>query len=252
MDRIAEENPAAVIILGDLVYQADAAGHWELFDSLTTALRTANIPVFPLLGNHDYYGCNDVAFAQRDQRFPHIGNRRWYAFAIGGITFVLTDSNFEEMTNNEFDVQRMWFNSILDSCERNEDTRMIIVGTHHPPFTNSTVVHDDTLVQAIFLPGFRSHRKARLFFSGHCHAYERFEKDGKQFIVSGGGGGPRQRLKAGADAKHEDSFRWNSAYRPFHFCRLVSSDKGLTFEMVGLNEEQNTLTVLDSLFVGWE
>jgi hypothetical protein len=94
-----------------------------------------------------------------------------------------------------------------------------VVSSHHPPFTNSTVVHDDVISRDEFVPLFLQVRKGQLWLSGHCHAVEMFERDGKRFIVSGGGGGPRQKLATGEYAQYAD-IRHGGPVRPLNSLML--------------------------------
>jgi hypothetical protein len=54
--KIASEEPAFVIHLGDLVFQGSSPRHWQRFDEYAADIRRKKIPVFPILGNHEYYG----------------------------------------------------------------------------------------------------------------------------------------------------------------------------------------------------
>lgn len=51
------------------------------------------------------------------------------------------------------------------------------------------------------LPVFSRSTKAVVFVSGHVHRYERFTGDGKTYVVTGGGGGPRVEYRVGRDAE---------------------------------------------------
>ena len=51
--KIATENPAAILIGGDLVYEGHDPGDYRTFRTETGAWSEAHIPVFPALGNQD-------------------------------------------------------------------------------------------------------------------------------------------------------------------------------------------------------
>ncbi len=70
-------------------------------------------------------------------------------------------------------------------------------------------------VQRGFLPAIFESDKTLAFITGHVHTYERFIEQKKTFIVSGGGGGPRVKLKTGSDA-HNDYYNGPSP-RPFNY-----------------------------------
>lgn len=56
VDRLAEEQPSLVLILGDFIYKGgeEATGRIEKVARLVAPLGEADIPVYAVLGNHDY------------------------------------------------------------------------------------------------------------------------------------------------------------------------------------------------------
>src|SRR5512133_2970555 len=59
--------------------------------------------------------------------------------------------------------------------------------------------------------------KCSLFITGHSHAFEHFRQGGKDFIVTGGGGGLLHPLGRGENMRWKDLFPWNSERRMFHY-----------------------------------
>src|SRR5256885_1950333 len=55
--RIARENPAAILIGGDLVYEGSNPQDYDTYKSETIEWARRKIPVFPALGNHEFRGC---------------------------------------------------------------------------------------------------------------------------------------------------------------------------------------------------
>src|ERR1700688_1011617 len=55
--RIASENPAAIFIGGDLVYEGSTPEDYEIYRSETAVWSQAKIPIFPALGNHEFRAC---------------------------------------------------------------------------------------------------------------------------------------------------------------------------------------------------
>ena len=70
INNISKQNPGAVILLGDMVFEGDNIDHWKYFDTLMIPLEKKNIPVFPVIGNHEYWGKNRIAFHYLTDRFP--------------------------------------------------------------------------------------------------------------------------------------------------------------------------------------
>jgi 3',5'-cyclic AMP phosphodiesterase CpdA len=177
------------------VFQGDSPRHWQKFDEYAADIRSKKIPVFPILGNHEYYGSKDRAQTNYFSRFPHLEKRRWYSLRFHSAGIILLDSNFDRLEENEQEDQHNWYLQVLEDLQADSSIEYIVVACHHAPYTNSRVVNDDKEVQRDFVVAFKSTPKAKLFFSGHCHSYEHFVMDDKHFIVSGGGGGPRHPLR---------------------------------------------------------
>jgi Icc-related predicted phosphoesterase len=249
LDKIAEENPAFLVILGDLVFQGDDPSQWERFDEFAASIRQREIPVFPLLGNHEYFGSHKKAIDLFFSRFPHLHGEFWNAVRFGPVAVVLLDSNFERMGRDLVDRQDSWYKEKLAEYEKDSGVKTVVVCCHHAPFTNSTVVSDDAEVQQRFVEPFKTAAKAKLFFTGHCHSYERFALFGKEFVVSGGGGGPRQKLVVDPQKrKHEDQYN-GGEIREFHFCKVSLEQQRLRVQMIKIDDGLERWSVGDEFIV---
>lgn len=221
---LTSQRPDLVVLLGDMTADGGSSDDWREFDELFAPLETADVPMLALLGNHDYWGADHGALANAAARFPQLGERRWYARTFGRIGLVFLDSNRDQLGERAWTEQREWYRRTLSELDCNAAVRGVLVLTHHPPYTNSRLTRDDEDVQGAFVPAFVGARKTLAFMSGHTHAYERFEKLGRTFVVSGGGGGPRVDLVDPAVARHRDLFT-SAAPRPFHYL-LIEQDAG--------------------------
>ncbi|HEY3139171.1 MAG TPA: metallophosphoesterase [Blastocatellia bacterium] len=252
LNKIAQEDPAFLVILGDLVFQGDDERHWRWFDGYTYAMREKQIPVFPLPGNHEYFGNHSKAFKSYFERFPHLTERLWNTFRFRTAAVILLNSNIGKLNEQELQEQDEWYQSKLKEYQGDQSIKTVIVCCHHPPFTNSTVVKDDKDVAQVrehFLEPFRNTPKAKLFFTGHCHCYEHFIEGGKHFIVSGGGGGPRQKLIVDPEKRsYEDTYK-GGEYREFHFCKVVFQEDNLLVQMVKIDEALKIWSVGDEFVV---
>ena len=234
--EMARRRPAGVIHLGDLTFSGMSPGHWRHFDRSHRPLRDNRVPVFPILGNHEYYGWNGTSLRNFFARFPSLEGRTWYAFTVGRTGFVIINSNFGELGAARRESQVRWYLDVLERWRCSEEVDFIVVCSHHPPYTNSRVVDASAQVARDFAEPFRKHPKAAFFFSGHCHAYERFKFDRAHFVVSGGGGGPRHRLRVdSARQRYVDQFA-GPPLRFFHFCELTMSPGRLDLEVIRLGE----------------
>lgn len=248
LNAIADENPSAIIILGDLIFQGDSPHHWTLFNEFAAPIYQNKIPVFPLLGNHEYFGNNNIGLQLFYDHFPHLQKQLFYSFRLHGIAFIMLNSNFSHLTETQLSVQNDWYVRELMNLERNDSIKAIIVCSHHPPYTHSTVVSSDQQVQQYFLSPFLNTKKGAFFFSGHNHSYEHFIQKDKHIIVSGGGGGPRYSVSQNPSNIPEDIFK-GSSKRFFHYCQLTPSLSGLHLTVKGFDNKEESVTVKDEIDV---
>ena len=236
LQKVASQNPAFIIHLGDLVFRGASRKHWEKFDGFAKEIRVRNIPIWPVLGNHEYYGDNKRALDNFFTRFPHLNHGKWTAFRYKSIGIILLDSNFNDLEQAEKEKQAEWYrNALTEFQDHNDQVKIILVACHHSPYTNSKIVTDNKDVQQTFVEPFYNTSKAKLFFSGHCHSYERFKKKNKLFVVSGGGGGPRHKLRT--NAPHNDLYiKQKGELRDFNFCKITILNNGVRTEMVRMTK----------------
>jgi 3',5'-cyclic AMP phosphodiesterase CpdA len=238
MAKIAQLSPAFVINLGDLVFCGANMKQWRRFDRAHQPLLNENIPYFPLPGNHEYWCNPEKSFERYFQHFPYLDNRKWYSFRFKSIGFILLDSNFSKLTEQEKDRQLGWYHKTLDEMNGSPDIHYVIVCCHNPPYTNSKVVDADEGVREHFVTPFLKKKKAVAFLSGHCHSYEKFIKGDKYFIVSGGGGGPRQKLNVNKKkCDYYPDLYDGPAKRFLHFCQVGIDPDGLTVKVMKLTKE---------------
>lgn len=241
---IAADRPDLLVHLGDAVAIGSSAADWAYFDRLMTPIRDAGIPVLAVFGNHDYWGVRSVARTALESRFPELGRSHWYTGRYAGLLLVWLDSNRRKLSDEDWDRQSRWFKEQLDDADRDGGTKGVFVFCHHPPYTNSRATGDEADVQEAFLPAFFASHKAVVLVAGHTHAYERFERHGKTFVVSGGGGGPRVRLLEGDAARHPDLFRGPSP-RPFHYLLLELRGRGVEVEVKGFDKGEGAVRIID-------
>jgi hypothetical protein len=249
--KIASENPAFTFLLGDLAFFGNSASLWKKFDKLSAPLRDANIPVFPITGNHEYLTDNtnfsnySELYKNLFQRFPHLEGNTYYELDFKNVAILGLNSNFDQLSPKEKREQEKWYGERLNAIEKDTKITFVIVACHHAPYTNSTEVHDDERVQKSFVIPFKAATKAKLFITGHCHSYEHFVFDGKHFLVSGGAG-PHQKLQKNEGGLKSDLYD-GPAIRDHHYCKITPSATVLQVEMVALSSNNKTWAVKDTL-----
>jgi hypothetical protein len=189
-------KPAAFFLLGDVVNLGYSSRQWRPIDHYLTTLKGGGVPVHGILGNHEVMGRPLEGQRKFQERFPD-HQRTGYIVQHEAVAIVLLNSNFRSLPVHENRQQDSWLQQTLADLDADASVQSVIVCCHHSPFTNSRIVRPSKEVEEKFVPLYLESRKARLFLSGHCHAFEHYKVKGKDFLVIGGGGGLRQPLRQG-------------------------------------------------------
>jgi UDP-2,3-diacylglucosamine pyrophosphatase LpxH len=221
--QLIKTQPTDLFILGDVVSVGHSERKWKAIDGYLKESRAKGIAVTALLGNHDVMFKATKGEAVFQKRFPdHV--RTGFFRITDSVAFVLLNSNFSKMSDSDRAKQKSWLTTTMNELDANPAVRVIVVGCHHAPFSNSKVVGSSTEVQSAFVPAYLASAKAKLFITGHSHGFEHFKKSGKDFLVIGGGGGIHQPLRT-KDAAHEEL---EPGYKPmFHYLLLQRSHSSL-------------------------
>jgi predicted MPP superfamily phosphohydrolase len=213
---IVTVRPAALFILGDVVSLGYSDAKWKNMDTYLKWCADDSIPVYAALGNHELMFNADEGKRKFQMRFP-MHSATGYSEVVDSVAIVLLNSNFSQMKDTEIVKQDNWYKNTLKQLDNDPAIKFIIVGCHHSPYSNSTVVGPSLPVQQRFVPAFISSKKCVLFLSGHSHNFERFNVQGKYFLVIGGGGGPHQPLYKNKELTHDLS----RDYKPmFHYLEV--------------------------------
>jgi len=235
-DAILNEAPSAVFHMGDQIALGFLEKSWAAIDSFTAKLVAKKIPYYPILGNHELIFLSGMGREKFEERFPYVNNTG-YMQRLGPLAVVLLNSNLGNLSPEDAQKQQTWYEETLARLEKDSTVELVIVGCHHPPYTNSTIVSPSREVQQSFVPPFLATSKCRLFVSGHCHAVEHFKNSGKDFLVIGGGGGLQQPLLVGPERRWTDEFPVKTELRMFHYMRCTITAEEVRFTIRMLNED---------------
>lgn len=189
--RMAHEEPAAVLIGGDLVYEGAEADDYEVYKSETVEWSNRKIPVFPALGNHEFRGCTDDVSPCLENwwnTFTSLRPYRWYSVTIGGtLRVVMLDSDARLRPGSE---QRTWFEQQISSANADPRIRFILIMLHYPPVRDPfyPAMLDEKEVARYLAKRAHALRVQVVVVGSHVHNYERYSRDGITYLVSGGGG----------------------------------------------------------------
>lgn len=143
---IIEHNPVSVFHLGDLVARGYKEKDWRNFDQFHKRLNQKKISFYPVMGDHELKFFPKKGEANFQKRFPHF-SRTGYLVRVDSIGIILLNSNFGNMSEDEIIKQNNWYNKTLDELDSDSSIIIVIVGTHHSPYTNSKRVSPSDEVQ---------------------------------------------------------------------------------------------------------
>ncbi len=243
-----ETTDVAIFHLGDFTSIGMFDSYWSSFDEFYKNIR---VPLYPIMGNHEYYLFQKPALKQFRKRFPSIITP-WYSVVVKSVAIITLNSNFSQLSDEEISLQDRWYREQLSKFGADSTIRSIIVLCHHSPYTNSTIVDPSLEVQRQFLDPFLTHHKTSVFISGHAHAYEHFQKNGKELLVIGGGGGLLQPLLFGKEQRYYDLFSQMHSLRFFHYIECTVQQNSLQFLVKKLRNDFSGFEIADTVTVSYK
>jgi hypothetical protein len=229
---LRENDLAAVIHAGDITEEGSSKKKWEAFRPFLDSLHDRGIPFIAARGNHEYMMSATEGMRNFASFVP--SSVADYSLHIqGSVALLILNSNFSRLPDSVVTAEAAWYASMLDSLDADSAISFIVTVSHHPPFTNSTVVSPSRDLQKRFLPAFYHSAKSALFVSGHAHRFEHFRKEGKDFLVIGGGGGSFHPKKSNPD--EADLYDGGGGGRFFHYVRCLAACDSLSLEVVKVN-----------------
>jgi len=176
-DMITSTYPSIVFHTGDLVENGNYQGQWDIFNSITSGMRTV-AEFYPSLGNHENQ--SPLYF----QNFELPNNEQWYSVERNNIHFVVLNSCIPIDTVSE---QYLWLKNDLAGI--NDSIKYTVAVFHYPPYSAGQHTEDEKGLRQTLIPLFEEYG-IDIVFTGHDHDYERSFCGGIYYIVTGGGGAP--------------------------------------------------------------
>jgi hypothetical protein len=237
--RIAREKPDLLLLSGDVPYEGGNPRDWGVYRRETRLWRKERLRVFPALGNHEFYTkrwgerCVDACLENWWKAFPRLRHRRWYSVRYGSAYLITVDSDLALTPGSR---QARWVAGQLAHLP--PQVRYVFVSLHHPPVADPAVeekYHSVRPNEAAFareLEAAAAKIGAKIIvICGHIHNYERFERNGVVYLVSGGGGAHPYPVVRSA----EDLYQ-NSDFPNFHYIRVDCERGQLRATMFRLDE----------------
>ena len=187
MERIRNEVPDFLLGTGDMVDEGSKEEQWQTFFDIEGPLLRDNV-LYPAVGNHDRQGRGRTADNYRGwfavpENSPD--PERYYAYTYGNARYLVLDSNMYSFALTD---QTAWLEKELAAARDDRRVHHLFVVMHHPPYSISLHGGQRDLRER-WTPLFEKYGVDAVF-SGHDHVYERAEKSGVHYFVTGGGGAP--------------------------------------------------------------
>jgi len=215
-----EQSPDLVLYTGDIVPDGASERGWATFFADERALL-ADVPLYPTLGNHEIFHDAGATHFRRYFALPDDGREKlYYHFRFGPAEFIVLEGNAPSPA------QTAWLATTLDAAAAAHAAHVFVL-VHQPPLSLGDHC-GAALDEADWMTRFEQHH-VRAVFGGHDHAYERMERRGVRYFVSGGGGAPVYAEKSCAAFDRAAK----RSYRPVHHLLRVRVE-GTNVEVTAL------------------
>lgn len=211
--------PDIIVTTGDARYsgQTYAGVHSHYLDYLHDAQASSQIPdggassinrFFPAPGNHEYDDGGGIGqftdfFALPGDDIPSnnsTGSELYYDFQWGPVHFFVIDSDqFIDSSSSQV-AQTAWLETELAGSA----APWQVVVMHHSPWSSSSAHGSNPVMQLDYASW-----GADLVLSGHDHTYERLQRDGITYVVTGLGGRSTYgfgSIETGSVARYSDDY----------------------------------------------
>ena len=175
--------PDFVLQTGDMVPDGNDTAAWPVFFDIERDLLRQTV-FFPTLGNHERHCKNFFDFFQLTNPY--------YSFNWGNAHVTVINSDLSNSAPTKSGREAFWAEQtkwLEDDLMANQNAEFRFVTAHHPPFTAVASRQGDNPQMTALTPMFEKYKVTAAFF-GHDHNYQRYMKNGVQYIVTGGGGAP--------------------------------------------------------------
>ncbi len=246
VSKFVQYDPEMVIHTGDMVLAGGESYQWTDFDNSISPIDDwdSTIPFYGAVGNHeqytDDYGVIDEDFSTYLRHFDYSDvvdesgeTELYYSWDWRGIHFIFLNS-IEGWQGDEFTcptAQMDWLKADLA-----KNSSFIVVSLHNPLWSVRADRPDRwrqaESVRSAFNDLFVEYG-VDIVFSGHDHQYYRTERDGIQYVVTGGGGAPLYEIQTIGTV-------WQAGdvgFTGYHYfvCSIDTETNELSVQVVTLN-----------------
>ena len=189
-EKVGQEHPQALLLTGDMPFIGGDYRDWLDFHQETAIWRQNHLLVLPTIGNHEVYGGAEAGLENYFRGFPEIQDHRYYSALLGSVEVISLDSASAAGPSTP---QGEWFAAQLSHLPAQVQFVLIL---YHTPWVVDRQTQMFTHLPTKEAISLRNILEAHLqglharvvVFNGHIHNYERFERLGVEYIITGGGG----------------------------------------------------------------
>ncbi len=192
-DSMMEYSPDFSVHVGDFVFDGtEMDGIYNFFDVEKVIL--SETPVYPIYGNHEFKGGSGANNTKMDNYIMSAngGNFGYYSVDYGNLHVLAINTGVGVYATDDFSViapgspQYDFVLADLAAASSDSDIDHIIVALHAPLYSVAGFGDNQKLIDS--LEPLLKQYGVKAVLMGHEHDYQRQEKDGIQYILSGGGG----------------------------------------------------------------
>ena len=188
--QVADEKPLAIFLTGDTPFQGGDYRDWVEYQKETAVWRDEHLYLFPTTGNHEVRGDRNAGIANYRTNFPLLKGCLYYSAQMGNVYLISLDMTQSREARSD---QRVWLQSQLEHIPADADFVFIL---DHKPWmadVQSRIAAglpepDEVAMRELLESEAPKSRAKFIVVNGHIHNYERFERNGITYLISGGGG----------------------------------------------------------------
>ncbi|MBN2173229.1 MAG: metallophosphoesterase [Bacteroidales bacterium] len=178
--------PQCAFCCGDIMLRPANEVEWVNFWKVSEPI-TDKMKLYITRGNHEGNDPASERVLKEQLQLPQ--DHFYYSFARRNAMFIILDTEIAGEENSIGPEQFQWLNQALLAAGQASDVDHVFIFMHRPlfpqgqhsgsPLANRLELHD------LFL----EYPKIRAVFAGHEHMFNKYQRDGINYIITGGGGG---------------------------------------------------------------
>ena len=231
VENFAPKEPDMLFVVGDLVQWGSNFDEWDTlwWEPLQVDNFAQKTPILAARGNHDM----DHPYSYAYVDLPGDGSA--YSFTYGDVWVLVLNTHADIQRSNDPNLTGQ-YDFVVDELQSAaaQNAAFRLVAFHQAPYSNASTsstpdqIHGNVNVQTAWVPLFEQYDVDSVI-SGHYHSYQRGERNGIQYLVTGGGGSTLLSEDLGV-------WDWLNLTLTYQYTLMVREGNQLRWETYDLNE----------------